>query len=130
MKRILLTVIATILSVTAITGCGGTQVQAFSNPDENIDSKLNEEFIILIALGSNPSTGYNWQAEYNTNLLELVEETFEPGEYAKQGVVGAGGTELFRFKGLNKGTTTITFKYKRSWETEVLETTMFGVEIK
>ena len=63
-------------------------------------------------------------------MLELVEQTFELGEFAEQGIVGAGGTELFRFKGLSKGKTEITFKYKRSWETETLDTKVFTVDIK
>ncbi len=63
-------------------------------------------------------------------MLELVEETFELGEYAEENIVGAGGTELFRFKGLSKGETEITFNYKRSWETEIIDTKVFTVEVQ
>ena len=130
MKKIFLLVTALILSTSLITSCGGSTVKAYSNPEETIDSNMNKEFIVLIALASNPSTGYSWEAEYDDAVLELVEETFEPGEYTKENIVGAGGTELFRFKGLSKGTTEITFSYKRSWETEVLDTKIFTVEVK
>ena len=130
MKKIFLLVTALILSISLITGCGGSTVKAYSDPEETIDSSMNKEFIVLIALESNPSTGYSWEAEYDDAILELVEETFEPGVYAKENIVGAGGTELFRFKGLSKGNIDITFNYKRVWETEVLDTKVFTVEIK
>ena len=113
MKKILIIVVTFILSISLITGCGGSTVKAYSDPEETIDSSISKQFIVLIALESNPSTGYSWVAEYDNAMLELVEETFELGEYAKENIVGAGGTELFRLKGLSKGETDITFKYKR-----------------
>ena len=130
MKKFFLLVITLMLSISLITGCGGSTIKAYSDPEETIDSGMDKEFIVLIALESNPTTGYSWEAEYDAAMLALVEETFEPGEYAKENIVGAGGTELFRFKGLSKGETEITFNYKRSWETEVLDTKVFTVEVK
>ena len=59
-----------------------------------------------------------------------MEETYEPGEYAEQGVVGAGGTELFRFKALESGEVEITMVYKRTWEEEVLDQKVFTVDVK
>ena len=130
MKKFFLLVITLMLSISLITGCGGSTIKAYSDPEETIDLGIDKEFIVLIALESNPTTGYSWEAEYDDAMLELLEETFDPGEYAKENIVGAGGTELFRFKGLSKGETNITFNYKRSWETEVLETKVFTVEVK
>ena len=126
MKKLIL---ALILMVCLITGCGGG-VKAYSDSEETIDSGVNTEFIILIALESNPTTGYSWEASYDETMLELVEETYELGEYAKQGVVGAGGTELFRFRALNSGEVEITMVYKRSWEEEALDQKVFTVDIK
>lgn len=130
MKKIFLMVVTLILSVSLIAGCGGGTVKAYSDPEETIDSSKNNEFIILIALESNPTTGYGWEAEFDTAMLELVEQTFELGEFVEEGIVGAGGTELLRFKGLSKGEIDLTFNYKRSWETEILDTKVFTVEIK
>jgi len=59
-----------------------------------------------------------------------VEETYELGEYAKQGVVGAGGTELFRFRALKTGEVKITMVYKRAWEELALDQKVFTVNIK
>jgi predicted secreted protein len=45
-------------------------------------------------------------------------------------LLGAGGTELFRFKALKSGDVEITMSYKRPWETDVLDQKVFTVEVK
>ena len=129
MKKSLLLITGVLLAVCLVAGCGA-EVKAYSDPEETIGIGANKEFIILIALESNPTTGYSWQASYDETMLELVEETYELGEYAQQGLVGAGGTELFRFKALKSGEVEITMVYKRSWETEVLDQKVFTVDVK
>ncbi|MFC1875154.1 protease inhibitor I42 family protein [Chloroflexota bacterium] len=128
MKK-LLPLMGLILAACLVAGCSST-VQAYTDPEVTIDIGANDEFVVLIALESNQTTGYSWEASYNETRLELVEETYELGEYAEQGLVGAGGTELFRFKALKSGEAKITMDYKRSWETEVLEQKVFTVEVK
>jgi predicted secreted protein len=121
MKRLLLLCMVVPLSACLLAGCG-TEVKAYTDPGQTIDIGADSEFAILIALESNPSTGYSWQASYDESLLELVEESYE--------LVGAGGTELFRFKALEKGEAEITMVYKRPWETEILEQKVFTVDVK
>lgn len=128
MKK-LLPLMGLILAACLVAGCSST-VQAYTDPEETVGVGAGSEFAILIALESNPTTGYSWEASYDETRLELVEETYELGEYAEQGLVGAGGTELFRFKALKSGEAKITMDYKRSWETEVLEQKVFTVEVK
>ena len=133
MKRLWMLVWMLVMMVVVATcllaGCGG-EVKAYSNSEGTIDIGANGEFVILIALESNPTTGYSWEASYDETMLELVEETYELGEYAQQGVVGAGGTELFRFRALKTGEVEITMVYKRSWEEEALDQKVFTVDIK
>ena len=118
---ILLAVIATCV----VAGCVG-QVETYTDPGQTIDISVNQEFVI--ALGSNPTTGYSWQASYDQSILELVEKIYK--EEAKQGVVGAGGVEYFRFKALKAERTKITLVYKRPWETEILEQKVFTLNIR
>ena len=115
MKKSLFLIIGVFLTACLVAGCGA-EVKAYSDPSETIGISANKEFVILIALESNPTTGYSWQASYDETILELVEESYELGEYAKQGLVGAGGTELFRFRVMKSGQAEITMVYKRSWE--------------
>ena len=129
MKRLWILVMMVVAATCLVAGCGGG-VKAYSDPGETVGIGANKEFIILIALESNPTTGYSWEASYDETMLELVEETYELGEYAQQGVVGAGGTELFRFRALKTGEVEITMVYKRSWEVEALDQKVFTVDIK
>jgi len=126
--KILLTpVVMAVVAMSLMTGCVGG-IKTYTDSGRTIDIGVNQEFIIV--LGSNPTTGYSWQESYDETMLELVENTYEPGESAQQDVVGAGGTELFRFKSLQVGETEITLVYKRSWEEEILDQKVFTVDIK
>ena len=125
MKKVLLLVAVVAISLAA--GCVG-EVKTYTDSGQAISIGVNQEFII--ALGSNPTTGYGWQESHDEAVLELVEKTYEPGEKAKQGVVGAGGVEFFRFKALKAGKTEITLVYKRPWEEEAIDQKVFTVTIK
>jgi inhibitor of cysteine peptidase len=108
-----LLLLLTALAITLVAGCIG--VETYSDEGQAIDTEVNQQFVI--ALGSNPgSTGYSWQASYDETMLELVQSTYKPGKEAKEGLVGAGGVEYFRFKALKAGTTEITLVYKQPWE--------------
>jgi len=104
---LLLAVVATCL----VTGCIG-EVETYTDPGQTVTIGVNQEFVI--ALGSNLTTGYGWQESHDQTMLELVEKIYK--EEAKQGVVGAGGVEYFRFKALKAGETEVTLVYKRPWE--------------
>jgi inhibitor of cysteine peptidase len=120
---------ASILMIACLAvGCAGQEVMAYSDPEEMIETDANNEFIIQIALASNPSTGYTWVATYDETKLELVDDTYEADETDAL-VVGAGGTQYFRFKALQSGEVTITMDYQRSWEKESIDQKIFTVTI-
>ncbi|MFH1662810.1 MAG: protease inhibitor I42 family protein [Chloroflexota bacterium] len=129
MKKLLPLLMGVLLTTCLIAGCG-VEVKAYTDSQEEISISSESEFVILIALDSNPTTGYSWQASFDETMIELVEETYELGEFAEQGLIGAGGTELFCFKALKKGEVEIMMVYKRSWETEILQQKVFTVEVK
>jgi inhibitor of cysteine peptidase len=116
-----------LMTVLMLAGCIG-QIKTYTDSGQTIDIGVNQEFVI--ALGSNPTTGYSWQANYDETTLRLVEKTYEPGEAAKEGTVGAGGIEYFRFQALQAGKTEITLTYKRPWEEEKLDQKVFVVNTK
>jgi len=113
MKRVWLLVAVVVLTLGLVAGCVGAKT--YKDVGENIDIKVGQEFII--ALGSNQTTGYKWQASYDETMLELAggESTYEPDE-TDEDVVGAGGTEFFRFKALKAGEVEITMTYAQPWE--------------
>lgn len=77
---------------------------------KNINVKLNDE--LTIALDSNPSTGYEWYPNYDTNFLEMVSSYYIPSNEN----CGAPGTDVFVFKALKTGETDVIFKYQRIWD--------------
>ena len=124
-KFLVLVVMVTCL----VVGCVGG-VKTYTDSGQTISIGSNQEFVI--ALGSNPTTGCMWQESHDIAMLELVEKTYEPSEAAKQGTVGAGGIDYFRFKALKTGKTEVTLVYKRSWEEPTAQdiTKAFLVDIK
>lgn len=128
MKRVWLLVAAVVLTLGLVAGC--TVVKTYDDAGQDIDIGVGQEFII--ALGSNPTTGYSWQASYDETMLELVggEPTYEADE-TEEGVVGAGGVEYFRFLALEAGETEITLTYAQPWEDgDIGETKVFTVIIE
>jgi predicted secreted protein len=121
-KLIILILVAAALTVA---GCIGV-AETYDDPGQTVNISVNQEFII--ALGSNPTTGYGWQESHDQTMLELLKWNYE--EAATEGVVGAGGIEYFRFKALKPGQTEITLVYQRPWEEEVLEQKVFTVYVK
>ena len=98
MKKILMiALVGVILLPVVLSGCA-TAAKAFTEPNKMINTKVNEEF--TIALGSNPTTGYNWQVAYDEKALNLVENTYKEQDNTGKQIVGAPGTEYFTFKAL------------------------------
>jgi inhibitor of cysteine peptidase len=81
-----------------------------------IKANLGKEFFIY--LEANPTTGYNWEAKFDENFLELKKETFKP--FAPD-TVGMGGKEEFLFLPIKTGKTMVKMRYKRPWEQKTLE---------
>lgn len=90
---------------------------------EDMTKKMGETF--SISLKSNPTTGYRWQPEFNSEFLELLSSEFTPDST----LIGAPGVETFEFRALKQGKTEITVMYKRPWEKEHLDKQIIPVTI-
>jgi len=77
----------------------------------NIDTKKGNNF--FITLETNPTTGYQWELDFDNTYIELVNREYGT---PPQEIIGAGGNETFAFLALKSGETEITFSYLRSWE--------------
>jgi len=116
-----------VVAAFLVAGCEG-EIKTYTEPGQAINVGADQEFVI--ALDSNPTTGYQWQESYDEAMLQFLGKTYEQGERAKEGMVGAGGVEYFRFKALKKGNIEITMTYKRAWEKEFAEQKAFTINIK
>jgi len=107
-------------------------VDNYRIPDEKqtsvelIRAKVNEPF--TISLPANPTTGYEWKADYDYVLLKQESAEFER-TYVETKRVGAGGAYVFVFLPIKPGKSTIYFVYKRSWENIVADTRAFHVDV-
>jgi inhibitor of cysteine peptidase len=68
-----------------------------------------------LTLRSNPTTGYIWQLGKppEDGVIQFIDNQYR-GD--KSGLVGAGGREIWTFKAVGTGETTIDLKYVRPWE--------------
>lgn len=110
-------------------GLVGEEVEKYNFPEDTaIETKSGDNFFVV--LDSNPTTGYGWQLDFDSNYVQLVN-----GEYiapTEKSLVGAGGDETFNFLTLKSGKTEITFSYLREWEKDKapLEKKVFEITIK
>ena len=72
---------------------------------------------LIVALPSNPSTGFSWSVseQSSAQLVLQGEPAFVPGGSTAP-VPGAGGTQVFTFKAESSGTAELTLEYRRDLE--------------
>ena len=89
-----------------------------------IQAKLNQPFDIF--LDSNPTTGYRWTVDFDTHFLSGTEKPYLPSE---PGLIGSGGQQVFTFKPIHVGKTTVSAVYKRPWENIAADERTFSIVI-
>jgi len=104
------------------------------NVDENdADSQveLEQGRILVITLESNPSTGYRWeQVETQESILQQMGEAeFKPSDTGESPPPGTGGWEIFRFKAISAGQTSLKLVYHRPWEEDVEPLKTFSLQV-
>ena len=90
-----------------------------------MNATLNLDFTIM--LGSNPTTGYVWEATFDSDLLKLKKKDFLASDAVS---VGSGGKEIFTFLPLKTGKTEILMIRKRPWESTSIEERVFPILIE
>ena len=128
-------VVLVVLVAAVVGGCGssgdggsGTEGGGKVFTSSPIDVSVGDTF--TISLESNPSTGYTW--ELSGPLDDAVVVSLGSDHQAGESTaVGAAGHQLFTFKPVGKGSTTIGLQYVRPWETGVApaQTSDFDVNV-
>lgn len=88
---------------------------------------LNKPFSISVP--SNPSTGYSWDASFNSSFLRLKRKRFRRDRSKPEQMVGVGGTTTFVFVPIKEGETTLTLRYGRPWESQTVEKRTYRIVI-
>lgn len=96
----------------------------YQQQDHKIVARVGET--LTVELKGNPTTGYAWELAQDDSRFRLIKK-----DYAHPGAgIGAATKERFQIEALQPGSTTLTFKYKRPWETEVLDTKSFRLRVE
>ena len=129
MKKVLVLVCALLIVSLGLLACsepeqGKTEITWEVNCEDfatdgsaELIASANVGDTIKVILCSNPTTGFKWPdiaQIHNQDILEQIDHEFVDSE--QTGVVGASGKEVWTFKALKKGTTTIKMEYRRPWE--------------
>jgi inhibitor of cysteine peptidase len=95
----------------------------YTRQERDVTATVGEEFIT--ALEANPTTGHQWEPEYDKSLVRLVNHEFSSAGTG----IGSGGSECFRWLALAKGIAPIRFIYKRKWESVAADEVTFRVSV-
>ena len=119
MKKVTIGIL--IIFFSLLSGCIQQKETAF-----DFIVSVGENF--SITLDSNPTTGYMWEAQFDSNFIKNISREYKasPGEP----MPGKGGTETFVFLALKSGETNITMKYRRSWKEEPIEEKSYSIKIR
>lgn len=90
---------------------------------EPVTAKVGETF--EVGLEGAPTTGFVWEVDIPSEARRMIEPLGSDWTLAGSEVdapgrpkVGAPATQRFRFAALAPGEVTLTFRYRRSWETK------------
>jgi predicted secreted protein len=99
-----------------------------SDPTQLLTVKAGETFELV--LPSNPSTGYHWEiiSELDANAIEFVAQDY----VAEQPVApGSGGMDVWTFRALNVGDTTVELGYYPPEDgADPFETVTFFIQVE
>jgi len=128
-KKILIGGIVIILiAIAAYFAFFGEQEKTYTEDTQGaITVKKGDTF--KITLKSNPTTGYQWNADFDETLIQLVDSSYKADEPQ---LIGSGGIEIFEFKVIGSNSdTSIKFGYARSWESvPPIDEKSFEIKIK
>lgn len=130
MKEMKRTLILVLLILTMLLPSCAEEVPAgetliYRDEKVLVEVKVNQEFVIAIV--SNPASGYMWREEFDKKFVEVTSSTFEFNEEMR-------GTEVFmeqhfRFKALRKGKTQVAINMGAP-DLTVVRQRIFTVNIK
>jgi inhibitor of cysteine peptidase len=103
----------TLLTVTACVSAANEVSLDESSSGQQIEIASNGVF--TVTLESNQTTGYSWELKEigDTSILQKTSNEYIAPD---TNLVGAGGQEVWTFKALKAGETTLTMEYSQPWE--------------
>jgi inhibitor of cysteine peptidase len=111
-----------VVAATLFGACGGDEPVAFTVQDSGKAVTVERGELVTLRLDSNQTTGFRWNlvTEPDPSVLTLVSSGYEEPE---DGLVGQGGTEVWRFEAEASGSTSFELAYFRPFDPAVVEGT-------
>ncbi len=117
-----------VLSASVAIGCdstakgdsenGGSELAVdYSQSGKQVEATVGD--VVKITLDSNVTTGYQWQLMSNSDesVVSLLDHQYvEPSAGGGEPLVGAGGSEEWRFKAEASGASKLHLVYGKPWE--------------
>ena len=117
-----------VLSVLILGGCGPSKSQEASvhvscddfmklqSISKEIEVGVDSSFTVTLC--SNPTTGFQWESARigDQTVLEQVDHQFVSPEYETPPPPGTPSKEVWTFKALKAGKSTISIEYSQPWE--------------
>jgi predicted secreted protein len=121
-SKLVLAGLIIILSIS-LAACSSPDVEISVNSAELLIYKeINQEVeaetgdTIRVMLGSNPSTGFQWEEPVISDVIVIRQKGESEYIPAKEQIPGVGGNEAWSFNALKAGTSIITMKYSQPWD--------------
>ena len=117
----------TVAGLLVVAGCAGKKVYGANG--STIETTVGQD--IVIALESNPTTGYTWRVSgrVDQSIVGLISSDYEPS--ASTTALGVSGHQRWTFRAVGRGTTTIRLDYARPWElTSPAKSTTFTLVVR
>ena len=116
-KKIAITVMIVTLLIVSFLGQAAEEENSAVASIFTIHHKSYDEF--AIKLEANHTRGYRWilDKNYDKKILEYLGMEFIR---AKSGLESADGIEVWSFRALREGETTLSFKYAQPWDKDTL----------
>ena len=109
--------IVSLISVLSLAFAANAQMLATTPDGKNPLTFSVDGKTLTAKLIGNATTGYAWTCKIDDEgIVSKTSDQYATNE--NNGQVGVGGIHTFVFEGAKKGSTKITFTYKRPWETD------------
>ena len=108
---------ATVL-IIGLLACSTPQltVESISTGDAGKTINVATGGELTVTLESNITTGYSWTENASMSQSGVLQQTGHQYQPPAQQIPGRGGQEVWTFKALAAGTTTVSMEYKRPFE--------------
>ena len=105
--------------------------QKLTEDDNGKTIKVKVGDLVAISLKGNPTTGFSWRtAKLDGKAIEQIGDPKYTTNRHRPGMVGVGGTFLFKFKAAKSGKTEVNLEYVRPWEKDKKPVKTFAVTVE